>query len=78
MAFRRGGRADAAAETGELERKIDERVYRLYGLTAEESKSLKGRQNSDEPARETSAESANAATRCACWTVRPRRNEGWS
>jgi hypothetical protein len=31
-------RADAAAETAGLEREIDERVYRLYGLTAEEIK----------------------------------------
>jgi hypothetical protein len=28
-------RADAAADTAALEREIDERVYRLYGLTAE-------------------------------------------
>jgi predicted transcriptional regulator len=31
-------RADAAADTAGLEREIDERVYRLYGLTAEEIK----------------------------------------
>ena len=31
-------RADAAADTAALEREIDERVYRLYGLTAEEIK----------------------------------------
>jgi hypothetical protein len=31
-------RADGAADTAALEREIDERVYRLYGLTAEEVK----------------------------------------
>ncbi len=31
-------RADGAADTAALEREIDERVYRLYGLTAEEIK----------------------------------------
>jgi hypothetical protein len=31
-------RADGAAETAGLEREIDERVYRLYSLTAEEVK----------------------------------------
>jgi len=31
-------RLDAAAETLALEREIDERVYRLYGLTAQEIK----------------------------------------
>jgi adenine-specific DNA-methyltransferase len=31
-------RADAAADTAGLEREIDERVYRLYGLTADEIK----------------------------------------
>jgi hypothetical protein len=31
-------RADAAADTAALEREIDEWVYRLYGLTAEEIK----------------------------------------
>jgi hypothetical protein len=29
-------RSDGAADTAALEREIDERVYRLYGLTAEE------------------------------------------
>ena len=29
-------RADGAADTAALEREIDERVYRLYDLTAEE------------------------------------------
>jgi hypothetical protein len=31
-------RSDGAADTARLEREIDERVYRLYGLTAEEIK----------------------------------------
>jgi adenine-specific DNA-methyltransferase len=31
-------RADGAADTAALEREIDERVYRLYGLTADEIK----------------------------------------
>ena len=31
-------RADGAADTAALEREIDERVYRLYGLTAGEIK----------------------------------------
>ena len=31
-------RSDEAADTAALEREIDERVYRLYGLTAEEIK----------------------------------------
>jgi hypothetical protein len=31
-------RADPAADTSAWEREIDERVYRLYGLTAEEIK----------------------------------------
>jgi hypothetical protein len=31
-------RADAAADVSAWEREIDERVYRLYGLTAEEIK----------------------------------------
>jgi adenine-specific DNA-methyltransferase len=31
-------RADAAADVTAWEREIDERVYRLYGLTAEEIK----------------------------------------
>jgi hypothetical protein len=31
-------RAEAGADTAALEREIDERVYRLYGLTAEEIK----------------------------------------
>ena len=31
-------RSDGAADTAGLEREIDERVYRLYGLTAEEIK----------------------------------------
>ncbi len=31
-------RADPAADTSALEREIDERVYRLYGLTPEEIK----------------------------------------
>jgi hypothetical protein len=31
-------RTDATADTATLEREIDERVYRLYGLTAEEIK----------------------------------------
>jgi hypothetical protein len=31
-------RTDAAADTAALEREIGERVYRLYGLTAEEIK----------------------------------------
>ena len=31
-------RADGAADTAALEREIDERVYRLYGLTADETK----------------------------------------
>lgn len=31
-------RLDGAADTAGLEREIDERVYRLYGLTAEEIK----------------------------------------
>ena len=31
-------RSDGAADTAALEREIDERVYRLYGLTAEEIK----------------------------------------
>jgi hypothetical protein len=31
-------RADAAADTAAQEREIDERVYHLYGLTAEEIK----------------------------------------
>jgi hypothetical protein len=34
----RAKRADAAADTAALEREIDERVYRLYGLTADEIK----------------------------------------
>ena len=31
-------RADPSADTGGLEREIDEQVYRLYGLTVEEIK----------------------------------------
>jgi len=31
-------RADPSADTTALEREIDERVYRLYGLTADEIK----------------------------------------
>ncbi len=31
-------RSDGAADTAGWEREIDERVYRLYGLTAEEIK----------------------------------------
>ena len=34
----KANRTDAAADTAALEREIDERVYRLYGLTAEEIK----------------------------------------
>src|ERR1035438_118943 len=33
---RKAKRSDGAADTAALEREIDERVYRLYGLTAEE------------------------------------------
>ena len=33
-----GRRASPSADTGGLEREIDQRVYRLYGLTAEEIK----------------------------------------
>ncbi len=32
----RAKRSDVSADTAGLEREIDERVYRLYGLTAEE------------------------------------------
>ena len=35
--------AEAAADTSVLEREIDERVYRLYGLTAEEIGVVEGK-----------------------------------
>ena len=35
-------RADAAADVSAWEREIDERVYRLYGLTAAEIKVVEG------------------------------------
>ena len=35
-------RADPAADTEALEREIDERVYRLYGLTEDEIKIVEG------------------------------------
>ena len=35
-------RADAAADVSAWEREIDERVYRLYGLTPEEIKIVEG------------------------------------
>jgi hypothetical protein len=35
-------RADAAADTSAWEREIDDRVYRLYGLTAAEIKIVEG------------------------------------
>ena len=38
MSILKARRSDGAADTVALEREIDERVYRLYGLTAEEIK----------------------------------------
>ena len=37
-------KAKAAADTGKLEREIDELVYALYGLTPEEIKIVEGQQ----------------------------------
>jgi len=36
-------KADASADTSELEREIDELVYQLYGLTKEERKIVEGK-----------------------------------
>jgi len=36
----RAKRSDGAADTAGLERELDERVYRLYGLTVEEIKNV--------------------------------------
>ena len=38
-------RADAAADTAGLEREIDQRMYRLYGLSADEIKRVEARTN---------------------------------
>jgi hypothetical protein len=42
-------RADAAADVSAWEREIDERVYRLYGLTAAEIKIVEGEPQNELP-----------------------------
>ena len=57
--------ADATADTSALERKIDQEVYRLYGLTDDEIAIVeKGNVAADEaPSRETAKPSESKASR---------------